>query len=233
MMTFAEQFDRFAQLHLPAHLGDDAILRFRSLARPVDAARDVALGLDEGSDHLVFVSSGAIKLVAHASAGRNQVVAFHFPDELVVVPARAEHSYTLSTLRKSDLLVFDYASFADLARGDPAVLRSLLDTARRSLSRSREKSLTLGRKTATERLASFLVGMAHRIGVEREGLTFIDLPMSRRDIADSLGLTIETVSRQFTILRDLGIVRTVGKSGVQLVDLRALEARAGYLTEAA
>ena len=161
------------------------------------------------------------------------MVAFHFPDELIAVPARAEHSYTLYTVSPSELLVFDYADFADLARGEPAVLRMLLDCARKSLGRCRDKSLALGRKTAPERLAGFLVGMAVRIGAPQDDITFLDLPMSRRDIADSLGLTIETVSRQFTLLREQKIIETVGKSGVRIRDLLALEARAGYLIEAA
>jgi CRP/FNR family transcriptional regulator len=109
----------------------------------------------------------------------------------------------------------------------------LLDCARKSLGRCRDKSLALGRKTAPERLAGFLVGMAVRIGAPQDDITFLDLPMSRRDIADSLGLTIETVSRQFTLLREQKIIETVGKSGVRIRDLLALEARAGYLIEAA
>ena len=233
MLTFPEQFERFARINLPANLSDAAILRFQALGRAAAVGREEALALNLHADHLVFVCSGATKLVAHASDRRDQVVGFHFPDELVVVPARAEHSYTLEAVRPSELLVFDYREFTELARSDPAVLRSLLECARGSLSRSREKSLALGRKTATERLAGFLVAMAVRIGSIRDGTLSIDLPMSRRDIADSLGLTIETVSRQFSVLRELGLLETTGKAGVRIPDLRALEARAGYLTEAA
>lgn len=232
-MTFSEQFERFAMRLLPATMSDAAQLRFQSLGRNLNCERDQSAALDMHGDHLVFVASGATKLVAHASAGRDQVLAFHFPDELVVVPARAEHSYTLRCVRDSDLLVFDYASYADLARSEPAALRNLLECARKSLARSREKSLALGRKTATERVACFLISMAVRIGTPQDGITAINLPMSRRDIADSLGLTIETVSRQFTILREQAIIETVGKSGVRIHDLRSLEARAGYLIEAA
>jgi len=232
-MTFPELFERFASRHLPASLTDAAILRYQALGRAIEAGPDASVGLDENTDYLVFVGRGATKLVAHASAGRDQIVAFHFPDELVVVPARAEHSYTLNSIRRSDLLAFNFADFADLARSDPAVLRMLLDCARKSLGRCRDKSLALGRKTAIERVAGFLASMAVRLGTPQDDVTYIDLPMSRRDIGDSLGLTIETVSRQFTLLRRLGVIETVGKSGVRIRDLRALEAGAGYLTEAA
>ena len=91
----------------------------------------------------------------------------------------------------------------------------------------------LGRKTAQERLASFLVTMADRIGMQQGGQCVLDLPMSRRDIADSLGLTIETVSRQLTVLRDLALIETSGRSIVTLADIAALEDRAGHLAVAA
>lgn len=232
-MTFPELFERFASRLLPANQSDAAMLRFQSLARAYCYDRETQVRLDENRDHLVFVCSGATKLVAHASGGREQIVAFHFPDELVAVPARAEHNYTLASVRHCQLLVFDYDDFTDLARCEPAVLRTLLECARKSLGRCRDKSLALGRKTATERLAGFLVGMAVRIGTSQEDVVLLDLPMSRRDIADSLGLTIETVSRQFTYLREMGVLATVGKSGVRIADMRTLEARAGYLIEAA
>jgi len=230
-MTFPDLFDRFAARYLPVSLSDAAILRFKALGRAVITSREMPVSLDENADFLVYVGTGATKLVAHASLGRDQVVAFHLPDELVAVPARAEHAYTLSTVQPSELLVFDHADFTDLARGDPAVLRILLDCTRKSLGRCRDKSLALGRKTAPERLAGFLVGMAVRIGVPQDDDTFVNLPMSRRDIADSLGLTIETVSRQFTLLRQQKVIETVGKSGVRVPDMAALESRAGYLIE--
>lgn len=229
-MTFPEIFERFAARYLPPALTDAALLRYQALGRAIQSGPDAAVGLDENCDYIVFVCSGATKLVAHASAGRDQIVAFHFPDELVVVPARAEHSYTLNSVKRSELLAFNLADFTDLARSDPAVLRMLLDCTRKSLGRCRDKSLALGRKTAIERVAGFLAGMAIRLGMPSDGDTFIDLPMSRRDIGDSLGLTIETVSRQFTQLRRLGIIETAGKSGVRIRDLRSLEAGAGYLT---
>ncbi|MCB2046912.1 MAG: helix-turn-helix domain-containing protein [Novosphingobium sp.] len=228
-MTFREIFERFASRYLPGNQSDAALLRYQSLARAIEAKPDSPVRLDENCDHLAFVCCGATKLVAHASGGREQIVAFHFPDELVVVPARAEHAYTLSSVKGSELLVFDYQELLDLARNDPLVLRMLLDCSRKSLIRCRNKSLALGRKTAAERVASFLAGMAVRIGMPEDDCVFLDLPMSRRDIADSLGLTVETISRQITQLRSLDIVSTVGKSGVRIDDLRGLEARAGYL----
>ena len=184
-------------------------------------------------DRMVFVARGSTKLVAHASHGREQIVAFDVVDDLISVPARAAHAYTLVALQDCELASFSAAEFLRAARCDPHLLEDVLRSALTALARCREKSITLGRKTARERLASFLAVMAERIGSPQDGGCILDLPMSRRDIADSLGLTIETVSRQFGVLRELGLLETSGRSLVRLIDLPALEAKAGYQPAAA
>jgi len=87
-----------------------------------------------------------------------------------------------------------------------------------AFDQSRDMSVLLGRKTAQERVATFLTSMAERIGKQNDDGVSLSLPISRREIADSLGLTIETVSRQFTELRELGIIDTNGRSDVTILD---------------
>jgi CRP/FNR family transcriptional regulator len=101
---------------------------------------------------------------------------------------------------------------------EPAVGRCLLSVAARHLVAAHQQMLLLGRKTAEERIASFLLAMAERSGGER----FV-LPMTRADIADYLGLTIETVSRIFTQLRTDGLIALRGTSEVVIADREALE----------
>jgi CRP/FNR family transcriptional regulator len=100
-----------------------------------------------------------------------------------------------------------------------------------ALHRSRTRMMQLGHKSARQRIADFLVSMAERLtdstGGTAGGACRLILPMSRRDIGDSLGLTIETVSRQFTELREAGLIETRGRSLVQLRDLAALAQAAG------
>ncbi|MBT8427219.1 MAG: helix-turn-helix domain-containing protein [Erythrobacter sp.] len=120
-----------------------------------------------------------------------------------------------------------------MAESDPQILRGLIGQMADALRRCREKAVALGRKTASERIAVFLLGMAERIGTAKGTSVILDLPMSRRDIAESLGLTIETVSRQFTILRDAKTIETSGRSLVILHDVSQLRAQAGYLAGAA
>ena len=109
----------------------------------------------------------------------------------------------------------------------------LLDRILADLGRSRELSALLGRKSARERICGFLVEMEKRIGRRENGAVILDLPMSRREIGDHLGLTIETVSRQLSKLRDDGVIETVGRSGVILNAVESLRDRAGFLREAA
>ncbi|QYJ07817.1 helix-turn-helix domain-containing protein [Qipengyuania flava] len=191
--------------------------------------KDERASLGERGDRLVFIAKGSMKLVAHASDARDQIVAFQFAGDLVCVPARSAHAYSLVALEPCRIEAIGYEALIGICQGNAAVMGNLLSAARLSLARCREKSIGLGRKSAPERLASYLLSIAERIGRHTEDGVALDLPMSRRDIAESLGLTIETVSRQFTLLREEGLVETTGRSGVTLRDPAALAARAGFL----
>ncbi|MEL7447515.1 MAG: helix-turn-helix domain-containing protein, partial [Pseudomonadota bacterium] len=96
-----------------------------------------------------------------------------------------------------------------------------------ALHRSRTKMMRLGHKSARQRVSDFLYSMAERLCGCSTGTCELTLPMSRRDIGESLGLTIETVSRQFTELKEIGLVETQGRSIVRLLDLNALALEAG------
>lgn len=233
MITFAEAFDQFSQRVLPAQMAPCARQGFQVLGRFGSLAKDASLDFSSGGGQIVFVVRGATKLVAHASEARDQVVAFHFAGDVFTVPEPDNYSYSVSALRDSELLTFPAAEFLRLAAGEAEVLRHLLDSTSLSLRRCREKAIALGRKTAGERIAVFLLGMADQIGIERDGLTALDLPMSRRDISESLGLTIETVSRQFGKLKDEGVIATTGRGGVTLRDCATLQRRAGFFQDAA
>lgn len=179
-------------------------------------------------DHFAFLDSGAAKLVAYASFDREQVVAFHFRGDLVWLPARATHVYELCALAPTTLSIAPAGAFLAIAGQDAALMGELFDRILLALHRCREKSISLGRKSAPERIAGFLTTMFDRIGTGSPTAREMILPMSRRDIAGSLGLTIETVSRQFTELRQAGLIETRGRSLVRVRDRAGLEARAGY-----
>lgn len=219
--SIAQFLDRVADRSVLPEIG--------SLARTVrvKAGCDVPLGRHGAT--LVYIATGAAKLVARAAAEREQVAAFNFAGDMVTVPGAGPHAYILQALVDSELVVIPYAALRDAVSGDAAVLGRLLDNCDAALGRCREKALMLGRKTASERMAGFLLAMATRIGVQGEAGVLLDLPMSRRDIGDGIGLTIETVSRQFSLLREDHLIATEGRSKVLLLDVPALKERAGHL----
>lgn len=143
--------------------------------------------------------------------GRRQISAFHMAGEIFGFEADGTHHFFAEAIGATGVRVLRLSSTADLSH-------KLLPLALQSLVRAQEHLLVLGRQHAVERVAAFLVDMAERQG----GLNHFELPMSRMDIADYLGLTIETVSRVFTKLKDKGIVRLPGLRSVDVVRWQAL-----------
>ncbi|MFO6445830.1 Crp/Fnr family transcriptional regulator [Erythrobacter sp. NE805] len=195
-------------------------------------ARGAQLAPDPAEDRLVWIASGSAKLVAAPTAtpgpiASGQVLAFHFAGDLVSVLRQSDGDFRLVALTPCDLVIFPAERFLDAAQGDPAVLRSVLTRSLQALHRSRTRMMQMGHKSAAARIADFLVSMAERLTGQTEGECAFALPMSRRDIGDSLGLTIETVSRQLTELREAGLVATEGRSKVALSDVGALARIAG------
>ena len=203
-----------------------------------------ALASDPQADRLVYLASGAAKLIARPVAGPGllpgappdsaatvQVLAFHFAGDMVSVLRQGSEGsaedFRLIALAECRLLAFATDDFLDVAQADPVVLRWVLTRSLQALHRSRTRMMQLGHKSARQRIADFLVSMAERLGGSTSGECRLMLPMSRRDIGDALGLTIETVSRQFTELREAGLIETRGRSLVQLRDIAALAQAAG------
>lgn len=219
---------------LPAGTGDAPTAdRLCALGEAVHLARGAELAPDPDDDRLVWIEQGAAKLVApHASPSGaampgGQVLAFHFAGDLVSVLRQSDGDFRLVALAESDVVIFPADRFLDTAQADAAVLRAVLARSLQALHRSRTRMMQMGHKSAAARLADFLVNMAERLADCTTGPCAFALPMSRRDIGDSLGLTIETVSRQLTELREAGLVITEGRSKVGISDVSALARLAG------
>lgn len=196
-------------------------------------AKGGELAPDTHEDRLVFIADGSAKLTARpaADAPSGQVLAFHFGGDMISVLRQNESGswgdFRLVALTPCDLVVFPADRFLDIAQADPAVLRAVLARSLQALHRSRTRMMQMGHKSAGARIADFLVSMAERLADCTTGPCAFALPMSRRDIGDSLGLTIETVSRQLTELREAGLVATEGRSKICLSDVTALARLAG------
>lgn len=229
-MPQGDPFEHFAKAMLPSNLSVSSLTRLQSLGR-LHLVEQGELAELNGHDRrwVVFVSTGAAKLVAHVGADRDQIICFAFGDDLLALSPSSQTQYALHALTACRLVAFPAQELMQAATetGDAACF--ILEAALVALDCAREKSVLLGRKTAGERMASFLLSMAGRIGKPRGKTISLTLPMSRREIADSLGMTIETVSRQLTELRDLRIIRTRGRSEICILDRDQLVERSALI----
>ncbi len=159
---------------------------------------------DEDADLIYIVVSGAVRTTRLLSDGRRQVGSFYYPGDLVGLETGDTHRFSAEALSESTLLVIKRSALKTFA-GDEEIDRAIWEATRRELERAQEHLLVLGRKTACEKVASFLMDLA-----EREGADEVALPMGRQDMADYLGLTIETVSRMLTQLQGASVVEFEG-----------------------
>ena len=185
---------------------------------------EVLVREDDPAAFLFNVAAGALKIYKLLPDGRRQVLGFLFASDFLGVGRRADYGFIAEALTPVRLCRFPRRKFMKLLDECPAFERELLCRASSELSSAQEQMLLLGRKTARERIASFLQGLsarAERLGAPADR---IHLPMTRTDIADYLGLTTETVSRVFSELRRQGRIRLDGAGDVHLRDLVGLEA---------
>ena len=167
------------------------------------------------------LTSGAIKLYKLLPDGRRQVTGFMQPGDFLGISVDDEHAFTAEALEHSQLCSFPRSRFDNFVEENVEVERELYRLAAHELAAAQQQMVLLGRKTATERVASFLLMLAGRCSWKFEG--DIILPMSRADIADYLGLRIETVSREITGLKTSRIIRLTGRQSLRIVDRARLE----------
>ncbi len=185
----------------------------------------------EGDDAPIVanVIEGMLKLTTATGDGRELIVGITFPSDFIGRPFGASSANSVTALTDSELCVFTRTSFDAFAKQHPGLEHELLERTLGELDRAREWMLLLGRKSATERVASFLLEMSKRLGGNacegpEDPADRFELPLSRQQTADILGLTIETVSRQLGRLREAGIILTPDRRAIEIVNRLALEA---------
>ncbi len=191
----------------------------------------------EGEDSVLVanVIEGVLKLSSGTEDGREQIVGVVYPSEFIGRPFGGTTGHGVTALTESKVCVFSRRDFDAFAREHPTLEHKLLERTLGELDRTRRWMLLLGRKSASEKLASFLTEMVERLGPVGCETDFgapgapksIELPFSRQQIADVLGLTIETVSRQFTRLKHEGVIDLPSRREVTILDYDALVAEAG------
>lgn len=172
------------------------------------------------------VTQGVLRLSKLLPDGRRQVAGFLFPGDFLGITLEDRHPFTAEAVCAATLCRFSRTRFDAFVAGHPEMERRLYAVAAGELAAAREQLVLLGRKTAAERLASFILQMMRHTEQQGDRPPRACLPMSRIDIADYLGLRIETVSRELGGLKSARLVRMLGIHELQILDLAGLKALA-------
>jgi len=170
-------------------------------------------GEKEPADYVYQVTSGAVRSYKLLSDGRRQIGAFHLVGDTFGLEIGADHRFTAEAVVDTTVRLMKRRSLELVAQSDVMVAHNLLSMTANNLRHAEDHMLLLGRKTSLERVAAFLIEMDRR----STAAGILALPMCRRDIADYLGLTLETVSRALSRLHDLGTLGFIGNNQRQIV----------------
>ena len=170
-------------------------------------------GEKEPADYVYQVKSGAVRSYKLLSDGRRQIGAFHLAGDIFGLENGGAHRFTAEAIVDTTVRLIRRQSLEIVAESDAIVARNLLCMTTNNLQHAEDHMLLLGRKTSLERVAAFLLEMDKRL----TAAGVMALPMSRRDIADYLGLTLETVSRALSRLHELGLLGFIGNTQRQIV----------------
>jgi CRP/FNR family transcriptional regulator, nitrogen fixation regulation protein len=170
-------------------------------------------GETEPAEYVYQVKSGAVRSYKLLSDGRRQIGAFHLAGDIFGLENGSRHRFTTEAIVTTTVRLIKRQSLEVVAESDTMVARNLLSMTTNNLQHAEDHMLLLGRKTSLERVAAFLLEMDKRL----TAAGVMALPMSRRDIADYLGLTLETVSRALSRLHELGILGFLGNTQRQIM----------------
>jgi CRP/FNR family nitrogen fixation transcriptional regulator len=215
-------------LHIPRVMATEPADQFSVIARcsgvvasEFSYKKDEEIyGEGEPSEYLYQIIRGAVRTYKLLSDGRRQIGAFHLPDDVFGLDPGPEHRLTAEAIADTTVRLVPRRSLEKAAASNVRVARNLWTMTASDLRHAEDHMLLLGRKTAMERVATFLLEMDRRLA--RAGM--MALPMCRRDIGDYLGLTLETVSRALSQLNDEGILMFSSARQIALCNRQRLSA---------
>jgi CRP/FNR family transcriptional regulator, nitrogen fixation regulation protein len=206
---------------VPANREPNALECHGSLRRY--QAGETVYSQDEAADSWYRLIDGAARKCTQLSDGRRQIVDFLMPGDLFGFHAGSRHDCSVECVAPDTVLIrYQRLHMESLMESDAQLARRVREIAFASIDRMQSRMLLLGRSRALERVCGFLLEMAHRADVEKEGT--VTLPMSRYDIADYLAIAVETVSRSLTTLRSAQVITFLDTRQLRIVNRKALEA---------
>jgi CRP/FNR family transcriptional regulator, anaerobic regulatory protein len=207
---------------------DQLVTLAKQTTRRVHAAGTVLSHEADMVDSHANIMKGVVKLSKVLADGRQQIVGLQFAPDFLGRPLAEENAMTVEAASDVQICGFPKSTLDRLMAENSGLEHRLLAQTLKELDEAREWMVTLGRKTAAEKVASFLYLIASHIDPEADGgASSFTLPLSRSDIADFLGLTTETVSRQMTRLREEGVIEIENRRNITIPDSERLLEEAG------
>lgn len=212
------------EIGLCAAMPDEFIVQLSTIMRVIRLDPGTAL-ISEGDDarHYFTLTSGSAKLYKTLADGRQQIIGFLFTGDFVGFGARDLYPYTVEALSKATACRFQRGQLEGVLHAFPELEFRLRGMASDEIAQAHDHMMALGRKTAKERVAGFLMHLSERMRRLGQPSNPMTLPMTRSDIAQFLGLTLETVSRVFSDLKAEGAIST-GPGRAVTLDLQRLTA---------
>ena len=183
---------------------------------------DIILREEQSANYVFSIRRGYAAMVRLTSDGKRQILAFLFPGDFVGFTSEDNYHYGVSAIAPVNACRFGRAELEALVEKYPVMDRKLRFTLTRAMDASYELLFSLGRKDSLQKVASFIWYVSYRQKKLAQPSNPIHLPMRRSDIADFMGLTIETVSRAFTVLKGMDVIRLRGAYEVEIVDMDRL-----------
>lgn len=180
------------------------------------SAGEVLVREGDPATHLFNITDGDVRVHKLLSDGRRQIVGFLSPGDFLGLATGDRYAFSAEALSPGSACRFRKVDYRKILREMPELEHALLDRAAHELKAAHDQMLLLGRKTAMERLASFLVGLSERARRAGGDGRLVALPMTRAEIADYLGLTTETVSRNTTRLKTRGVIRLLSMHSLSI-----------------
>jgi len=201
--------------------------RLAALTTPLEAsAHRTFIAAGDRADFLFNITGGVVKVYRLLADGRQQITGFLFPGDFLGLATNNTYAFSAEAVTDVRYCRFPRKGLEQFLDDVPKVEKRLLTIASNELAAAQEQMVLLGRKTAREKLATFLVMLGGRMSRLGDSTEEFSLPMSRADIADYLGLTTETVSRTFTQFRTEKLIALPKNDRVRVTDRPALAALA-------
>lgn len=214
------QTQRFG--HLPVARGAfEQNLAHGQLKRVED--REFLFAEGDTASHVYRIETGALALYRVLSDGRRQVMGFAYPGDIVGLGVDGSRTMNAQAIKPTRVRCITMSSLQEAASSDPGLAYRLYEAMARELAATRDLMLTTGQRSASERVAAFILALSRRNERNGQDAFSIDLPMTRSDIGDFLGLTIETVSRTISKFRATKLIDLPHSSQVRILDIEQLK----------